>query len=90
MISTEQFKTIVDSIGDPVFVLDQECKIVFLNSAACEMFQIPLENCAGQDGEYDFFSKEQADVFAAQNKTMSLQRGKRMLTKNRSLTDMAM
>ncbi len=53
---------IIDCVGDPIFVKDQDYRFVFVNDAACKMFGIPYKRWLGKT-DYDFFPKEQADVF---------------------------
>jgi PAS domain S-box-containing protein len=62
MMSIEYLEAIIDCIGDPVFVKDQQYKFVFINDAACEMFGISREMLLGKT-DYELFPREQADVF---------------------------
>jgi PAS domain S-box-containing protein len=62
MMSVEYFQTIIDCMGDPVFVKDENYKCVFVTHTLCEMFDRPYEEWLGKT-DYDFFPKEQADVF---------------------------
>jgi PAS domain S-box-containing protein len=60
-MSAEYFQTIIDCMGDPVFVKDENYKCVFVTNTLCEMFDRPYEELLGKT-DYDFFPKEQADV----------------------------
>ena len=60
--SAEFFKSVIDSIGDPIFVKDEHHTFVFANRAACEALGFPLERWLGKS-DYDLFPREQADVF---------------------------
>jgi PAS domain S-box-containing protein len=62
MLSVEYFQTIIDCMGDPAFVKDENYKCVFVTNTLCEMFDRPYEEWLGKT-DYDFFPKEQADVF---------------------------
>jgi two-component system, cell cycle sensor histidine kinase and response regulator CckA len=62
MMSVKFFQTIIDCIGDPIFVKDQRYKFVFVNDATCEMLGIPYEQWL-EKTDYDLFPKEQADIF---------------------------
>jgi two-component system, cell cycle sensor histidine kinase and response regulator CckA len=62
MMSVKFFQTIIDCIGDPIFVKDQRYKFVFVNDATCEMLGIPYEQWLKKT-DYDLFPKEQADIF---------------------------
>jgi len=53
---------IVESIGDPVFVKDEQHRWVFLNQAFCEFIGFRREDLLGKS-DYDFFPAEQADIF---------------------------
>ena len=53
---------IVESIADPVFVKDDQHRWVFLNQAFCEFIGHNREDLLGKS-DYEFFPKEQADVF---------------------------
>ncbi|MGA2107638.1 MAG: GAF domain-containing protein, partial [Syntrophorhabdales bacterium] len=58
----EYFRTVIDRLGDPVFVKDRHHKFVFLNKAMCETLGKPLDELVGKT-VYDFYPKEQADLF---------------------------
>ncbi|HVN97560.1 MAG TPA: PAS domain S-box protein [Syntrophorhabdaceae bacterium] len=60
----EYCKSILDCIGDPVFIVDREYRFVFVNNALCEQSGIPSERWLGKT-QYDLFPREQADVLRA-------------------------
>ncbi|MBF0569886.1 MAG: PAS domain S-box protein, partial [Candidatus Omnitrophica bacterium] len=64
--SKEYLARIIDSIGDPVFVKDARHRWVSLNRAFCAFMGRRLEELLGKS-DYDFFPKEQADVFWAKD-----------------------
>lgn len=65
--STERFlAAISDTIPDPVFVKDEKHRWVLLNDACCQFMQYPRERLIGKS-DYDFFPKEEADVFWAKD-----------------------
>ncbi|HEX2965874.1 MAG TPA: PAS domain S-box protein [Syntrophorhabdaceae bacterium] len=84
MMSSEYFKAIIDCIGDPVFVKDQQCRYVFLNDEAHEMFGTSFEQWPGKT-DYDIFPKEQADVFRAHDNRV-LETGERVVNEEQ-ITD---
>ncbi len=53
---------IINHVSDPIFVKDADFKFVILNEALCQLMACPKETLIGK-GDYDFFSKEEADVF---------------------------
>ena len=54
--------SVIDSISTPIFVKDREHRWILLNDAFCNMIGHPREALIGKS-DYDFFPKEQADVF---------------------------
>jgi PAS domain S-box-containing protein len=62
MMSVEYFQTIIDRMGDPLFVKDENYKCVFVTHTLCEMFDRPYEEWLGKT-DYDLFPMKQADVF---------------------------
>lgn len=54
--------TIINTIPDPVFVKDHQHRWLVLNDALCEFIGMPREELIGKT-DYDFFPKEEADVF---------------------------
>ena len=63
----EQFKQILDCIGVPVFILDNQYKFIYVNNAICKLTGISREQWIGKT-EYDLFPGEQADIFLAHNR----------------------
>ncbi|NWF60172.1 MAG: PAS domain-containing protein [Fischerella sp.] len=53
---------VVNAISDPVFVKDHQHRWVLLNDAFCQFMGVSQEKLLGKS-DYDFFPKEQADVF---------------------------
>jgi PAS domain S-box-containing protein len=60
------FESFVDSLPNPVFVKDEQHRWVVMNKAACELLGHPREELLGKS-DYDFFPREQADVFWAKD-----------------------
>lgn len=54
--------SIINSIADPVFVKDTNHRWVLLNKSFCEFIGHTRDELLGKS-DYDFFPKEQADVF---------------------------
>ncbi len=53
---------VINSISDPISVKDSEHRWILLNDTCCAMIGHPRETLLGKS-DYDFFPKEQADVF---------------------------
>ena len=60
--SKEFLDKIINSISDPIFVIDRQHRHVLVNKAMCEMSNRPCGEFIGKT-PYDFFPKEQVDVF---------------------------
>lgn len=60
--SKEYLNKIINSIGDPVFVKDEQHRLVLVNDAECALTGHTREEVAGKT-DYDFFPKAQVDVF---------------------------
>lgn len=56
------FLRLLNSMDAPVFVKDRDHRWLVLNDRMCQMFGLPREQLLGKS-DYDFFPKEQADVF---------------------------
>ncbi|HEX5364139.1 MAG TPA: PAS domain S-box protein, partial [Gallionella sp.] len=54
--------SVIDSVSDPIFVKDRQHRWTLLNDAFCNFIGKPREALLGKS-DYDFFPKEQADVF---------------------------
>ncbi|MBL9038507.1 MAG: response regulator [Archangium sp.] len=59
---TAFLEAIIGAVADPIFVKDEEHRWVVLNDAMCSFIGIPRERLLGHS-DYDFFPKEQADIF---------------------------
>ncbi|MBF0122827.1 MAG: PAS domain S-box protein [Candidatus Omnitrophica bacterium] len=57
---------IINSIPDPIFVKDREHKFVLMNDAVCALMGRKRKDIIGR-GDYEFFPKDQADVFWAKD-----------------------
>jgi PAS domain S-box-containing protein len=63
LITSNHFlDSVIDSVSDPIFVKDRQHRWTLLNDAFCEFLGHPREILLGKS-DYDFFPKEQADVF---------------------------
>ncbi len=60
--SKEYLNTIINCIGDPVFVNDQQHRYVLVNKAFADLIGRPHNEIIGRT-DIDFFPKEQVDVF---------------------------
>jgi len=60
--SREYLNTIINCIGDPVFVNDQQHRYVLVNKAFADLIGRPRDEIIGKT-DHDFFPKEQVDVF---------------------------
>ncbi|HVN97358.1 MAG TPA: PAS domain S-box protein [Syntrophorhabdaceae bacterium] len=58
----EYSESILDCLGDPVFILDRQYRHVFVNKALCEQSGIPLERWLGKTPR-DLFPEKQAELF---------------------------
>ena len=58
----EFLERILDTVSDPVFVKDERHRWIVMNDAFCRMIGLPRSELFGKS-DYDFFPKEQADVF---------------------------
>ncbi|NYT16418.1 MAG: PAS domain S-box protein, partial [Methanomicrobiales archaeon] len=54
--------TIINTIADPVFVKDRNHRWILLNNAYCRFLGYSRDELIGKS-DYDFFPKEEADVF---------------------------
>ena len=63
LIDSHHFlKQIINTLADPVFVKDRQHRWVLLNQTFCDFIGYSLEELHGKS-DYDFFPKEQADIF---------------------------
>jgi diguanylate cyclase (GGDEF)-like protein/PAS domain S-box-containing protein len=56
------FRGVIDVVPHPIFVKDDQTRFVVVNELFCELMGHPFEELVGKT-DYDFFPKEQADVF---------------------------
>jgi PAS domain S-box-containing protein len=59
---SEMLNGILEALPNPVFVKDESHRFVLLNDSCCGFFGYERERLLGKS-DYDFFPKEQADVF---------------------------
>ncbi len=81
MINREDFRSIIDCMGNPVFIKDQQYRYVLVNTAACRLYSIPHDAYSGKS-DYDLFAKEEADVFR-EHDTSVLETGKVQFSEDR-------
>ncbi len=63
----ERFLTsIIEAIADPIFVKDEQHRWILLNEPMCDFMGRPRAELIGKT-DYDFFPKEEADVFWAKD-----------------------
>ncbi len=60
--SRDYLGKIINSVADPIFVKDRRHRWMFLNEAFCRFMGYPRRELLAKS-DYDFFSKEEADVF---------------------------
>lgn len=58
----EFLNLVIDSVPIPLFVKDRQHKMILVNKAVCELNSWTRDAIIGKS-DYDFFSKEEADVF---------------------------
>ena len=58
---------IIDAVPHPIFVKDASSRFVIVNKALCKMMGRTFDELVGHD-DYDFFPREQADVFRAMDR----------------------
>lgn len=56
------FRRVIDAVPHPIFVKDEQTRFVVVNELFCELMGHSFEDLIGKT-DYDFFPKEQADVF---------------------------
>ena len=56
------FRGVIDVVPHPIFVKDEQTRFVVVNELFCELMGHSFEELIGKT-DYDFFPKEQADVF---------------------------
>jgi PAS domain S-box-containing protein len=60
--SRDYLENIINAIADPIFVKDEQHRLVLVNDAECALAGCPREELLGKT-DYDFFPKEQVDLF---------------------------
>ena len=60
--SKDYLDKIINSIGDPIFVIDRQHRHILVNDALCALTNRTREEFIGKT-PYDFYPKEQVDVF---------------------------
>jgi PAS domain S-box-containing protein len=58
----DHLASVIDSIGDPIVVIDRQYRFVFVNDAFSELIGRTKEEIIGKTG-YDLFIREEADIF---------------------------
>jgi two-component system, cell cycle sensor histidine kinase and response regulator CckA len=61
-MSIEDFEAVLDCLGDPVFIKDEQYRYILVNDAFCKDLGVSREQSLGQT-DYTIFAKELADVF---------------------------
>jgi PAS domain S-box-containing protein len=64
--SRDYLDKIINSIHDPIFVKDRQHRLVLVNDAECLLAGVSRQELIGKT-DYDFFPKEQVDVFWAKD-----------------------
>ncbi len=64
--SRNYLEEIINSVADPIFVKDRQHRWVLLNDAFCNFMGYKCEELFGKS-DYDFFPKNEADVFWAKD-----------------------
>ncbi|MDD5129440.1 MAG: PAS domain S-box protein [Candidatus Omnitrophica bacterium] len=67
--SKDYLDSIINTIGDPVFVKDSQHRLVLVNDAECALIGRSREEIIGKT-DYEFFPKEQVDVFWAKDEEL--------------------
>jgi PAS domain S-box-containing protein len=61
--------SIINTIGDPVFVKDGQHRFILINDAFRDLIGRPRQEIIGKT-DYDFFPKEQVDIFLAKDEEL--------------------
>jgi len=67
--SKDYLDKIINSIGDPIFVIDRQHRHNLVNDAMCALTNRTREEFIGKT-PYDFFPREQVDVFLQKDETV--------------------
>jgi hemerythrin-like metal-binding protein/PAS domain S-box-containing protein len=65
-LEKEFLDSVINGVAEPLFVKDEEHRWIVLNDAFCQMLGKPRDELLGKS-DYDFFSKEQADIYWSQD-----------------------
>lgn len=60
-------KNIIDTVPDPIFVKDDQFRLLYLNQKCAESWGLPVSDILGRKDD-EFFSKEERDVFNKNDK----------------------
>jgi PAS domain S-box-containing protein len=60
-------KNIINTVPDPVFVKDDQFRLLYLNQECADSWGLPVSEIIGKNDD-DFFSKEERDVFHKNDK----------------------
>ena len=66
MTSKDFFKAIINCVGDPIFVKDEQYQYVLANDTYCERVGKTRQSVLGKT-DYELFPKERADVFRSRD-----------------------
>ncbi len=69
--SKEFLQTMINTIADPIFVMDKHHHYIILNKAYSQLIGSSIEDLMNQS-DYDIFTKEEADLFLYQNQRVFL------------------
>jgi two-component system, cell cycle sensor histidine kinase and response regulator CckA len=69
MMDNERADWILDCIGNPVFIKDEQYRYVFVSDSYCQGIDKTREQIIGRT-DYDLFPKAQADVFRTRDETV--------------------
>ena len=69
--SKEFLQTMINTIADPIFVMDKHHHYIILNKAYSQLVGTSIEDLMNKS-DYDIFTKEEADLFLYQNQRVFL------------------
>ncbi|HEY9702422.1 MAG TPA: CHASE2 domain-containing protein [Allocoleopsis sp.] len=69
--SKEFLQTMINTIADPIFVMDKHHHYIILNKAYSQLVGASIEDLMNKS-DYDIFAKEEADLFLYQNQRVFL------------------
>ncbi|MEI7481433.1 MAG: PAS domain S-box protein [Elusimicrobiota bacterium] len=81
-----KLENIINTIGSPIFVKDHKHRWIMLNDAYCTFMGQPRARLLGKS-DYDFFPKEQAEIFWKKDELVF--KGRRVNTNEELFTDSA-